>query len=56
MDITVSITVPSLIYDLYRQVGKELGNRSPEQAMTSALIAYMQHMIDEMRADGTLQD
>ncbi len=49
MQISTTITVPRFIYELYSDVAKDLGDHTPEQAMSSALTAYAQHIFHEMK-------
>ena len=56
MDVKATITVPKIIYDIYADAAKRLGDYSVEQVMSSALHAYAQYLFEEMQASGELTD
>ncbi len=56
MDIQTTVTIPDLIYDIYAEAAKALGNCTVEQALSAALCAYARYIYDEMRSEGLLQD
>lgn len=56
MEVSVTVTVPKLIYDIYAGAAKDLGDYSVERVMSSALHAYAQYLFEEMMANGELTD
>lgn len=54
MDIEISISLPKLIYDIYADAAKKLGNYSTAQVLSSALVAYARYLFDEMQEQGEL--
>lgn len=56
MEVKATVTVPQLIYDIYAEAAKNLGNYTVEQVMSSALHAYAQYLFEEMKASGELTD
>lgn len=48
MDVTTSITVPDYVYLFYQRVSREFGDRSTEEIMASALLAYAYHFSSEV--------
>lgn len=56
MEVKATVTVPQVIYDIYVEAAKNLGNYTVEQVMSSALHAYAQYLFEEMKASGELTD
>lgn len=56
MEVKATVTVPQVIYDIYAEAAKNLGNYTVEQVMSSALHAYAQYLFEEMKASGELAD
>lgn len=56
MGVKATVEVPQLIYDIYATAAKELGDYTPERAMSAALQAYAQYLFEEMVAKGELTD
>ena len=56
MEVKATVTVPQVIYDIYVEAAKNLGNYTVEQVMSSALHAYAQYLFEEMKASGELAD
>ncbi len=56
MDIQAVVTLPDLIYDIYADVAKDLGDCTVEQALSAALCAYARYIYEEMRSEGLLRD
>ncbi len=56
MGVKATIEVPQLIYDIYATAAKELGDYTPERAMSAALQAYAQYLFEDMVAKGELRD
>ncbi len=56
MEIEVQVRVQKLIYDIYWDAAKDLGNYSVEQVMSSALTAYAQYLFQEMMSNGELSE
>ena len=56
MEVEVTVRVPQLIYDIYADAAKNLGISDVEHIMSSALLAYAQHLFEEMLENGELQD
>ena len=43
-----------MIYDIYADAAKMLGNYTTEQVMSGALGAYAQYLFEDMRSNGEL--
>ena len=56
MEVEVTVKIPQIIYDIYAAAAKDIGNYSVEQVMSSALLAYAQHLYEEMLAGGQLKE
>lgn len=56
MDIEVTVKIPHLIYNIYADAAKDLGDYSVEQVMSCALQAYAQHLLEEMLTNGEVEN
>ena len=54
MEVEVTVKVPQLIYDIYADAAKMLGNYTTEQMMSGALGAYAQYLFEDVRSNGEL--
>ena len=56
MDVTLTISVPQGVYDMYTDIAKRMGDFTTEEAMSAALEAYIQHLMEEMMLSGELSE
>lgn len=50
MTLDIHVTVPKYIYDIYADAARKLGNFTTSQVMSAALVAYAQHLAEEMQS------
>jgi hypothetical protein len=55
MTLDIHVTVPKYIYDIYADAARRLGGKfTTSQVMSAALLAYAEHLAQEVQTEDSL--